>query len=196
MATTTTTATIKQGDRVIISAREQTAADVKSGLYYPHFANLAGRVLKLYGEEASVLVDRDTMPAEVRARHEEGETAERQKYLDRLSETARSGLSDKEKNFTLNYAVLVAVRDLRPDDGKTPKAAPAAPTAAQRAKAVAQAVKAVDPVTGESTVGEADLFADAPSASGTDSNVQRLTEADLAAAEEAELRRRQAAKKK
>lgn len=192
-----TTATIKQGDRVIIAAREQTAADAKSGLYYPHFANLAGRVLKLYGEEASVLVDRDTMPAEVRARHEEGETAERQKYLDRLSETARSGLSDKEKNFTLNYAVLVAVKDLRPDDGKAPKPAPAAPTAAQRAeaKAVAQAVKAVDPVTGESTVGEADLLADTPGASGTDSNVQRLTEADLAAREEEFLNSRAGKKK-
>jgi len=178
-----TTATLKQGDRVIITARDQTAADAKSQLYFPHFANLAGRILKVYGEEASVLVDRETLPAEVRVRHEEGEAAERQKYLDRLSETARSGLSDKEKNFKLNYAVLVSLKDLRPDDGKaTP--APASPTSAQRAdaKAVAQSMKAVDPVTGASTVGEANLSAD--------TNVPRKTEADLTAAEEEFLRQR------
>src|SRR5436305_1814868 len=98
-----------EGDRVKIIARDQTPADIKSGLYYSHFANLRGTILKVYGEEASVLVDRDTLPNEVRRRHEETETSERKRYLDRLSEDAKSKLGQKEKEFNLSYAVLVSV---------------------------------------------------------------------------------------
>jgi len=187
-------ATLKQGDRVIITAREQTAADAKSGLYYPHFADMRGRILKVYGEEASVLVDNESLPTEVRVRHEEGEAAERQKYLDRLSETAKSSLGDKEKNFKLRYAVLVGVKDLSPDDGKSPKKAVTEPTTEQRAEAkvVAQAMKAVDPVTGESVVAEADDTASAGTQFGTDSAAKRLSETDLDKAEEEFLRQRQA----
>lgn len=186
-------ATLKQGDKVIIAAREQTVADAKSGLYYPHFADLRGRILKVYGEEASVLVDTDSLPTEVRVRHEEGEAAERRKYLDRLSETAKNSLSDKEKNFALNYAVLVGVKDLRADDGKTPKKPVAEATPEQRAEAktVAQAMKAVDPVTGDSVVGEADETHADSTLFGTDSAAKRVTETDLDKAEEAFLRQRQ-----
>lgn len=105
--------TFQIGDSVAIIARDTTAADTKSGLYYPHFQNLRGSVLKVYGEEASIVVDRDSLPEAIRTRHEENETAERKKYADRLSESARSGLSDKEKNFPLQYTVLVSVKDLQ-----------------------------------------------------------------------------------
>lgn len=107
------TTRFKEGDRVSVIARNQTAADVKSGLYYPHFADLTGTILKVYGEEASVLVDRETLPEGIRKRHEQGEKAERAKYLDRLSDDARSRLSDKEKMFSLQYAVLVSLADLK-----------------------------------------------------------------------------------
>jgi ribosomal protein L21E len=113
-------AKFNEGDRVKIIARDQTNADIKSGLYYPHFANLRGAILKVYGEEASVLVDRETLPDEVRKRHEATETAERKRYLDRLSEDARGKLGQKEKEFNLAYAVLVSVNDLEKD--KTPPA--------------------------------------------------------------------------
>lgn len=107
--------TYQAGDSVSIIARDATAPDTKSGLYYPHFANLRGSILKVYGEEASVLVDRDSLPDEIRTRHIENETAERKKYADRLSETARGGLSDKEKNFPLQYTILVALKDVQLD---------------------------------------------------------------------------------
>jgi hypothetical protein len=111
--------TIHEGDRVSIVARPHTASDIKSQLYYPHYANLHGTVLKVYGEEVSVLIDRDSLPVAVLARHEETETTERRRYLDRLSEEARGRASDREKNFRLHYAVLVSVNDLRPDTGAT-----------------------------------------------------------------------------
>jgi len=105
-------ATFKQGDAVAIVARDQTSADIKSGLYYPHYAGMRGTILKVYGEEASVLVDRETLPEGILKRHEFNEKAERGRYLDRLSEAARNTLGEKERNFTLNYAVLVALKDL------------------------------------------------------------------------------------
>lgn len=107
------TTRFKEGDRVTVAARNQTSADVKSGLYYPHFANLTGTILKVYGEEASVLVDRDTLPDGIRKRHEQNEKVERTKYLDRLSDEVRGRLSEKEKQFSLQYAVLVSLADLK-----------------------------------------------------------------------------------
>jgi hypothetical protein len=106
---------VNEGDRIIIANRPQTASDIKSALYFPHYADLHGVVLKLFGEEASVLVDRSSLPDAVRARHEETERSERKRYLDRLSEEVRGRASDRERNFQLNYAVLVSVSDLLPE---------------------------------------------------------------------------------
>jgi hypothetical protein len=114
------TAVFNIGDRVRIVARAQTAADQKSGLYYPHFADLRGTILKTYGEEASVLVDRDALPDGIKQRHDDNEKSEHQRYLDRLSEEARNRLSPKEKEFNLQYAVLVSAADLKADDGTPP----------------------------------------------------------------------------
>ncbi len=106
---------ISEGDHVVIISRPQTPADIKSSLYFPHYANLRGVVLKLFGEEASVLVDRESLPNAVRTRHEETEKQERRRYLDRLSEEVRGRASERERNFELNYAVLVGVSDLKSD---------------------------------------------------------------------------------
>ena len=100
------------GDAVTVNGREQTPADVKSGLYYPHYAGMTGTILKVYGEEASVLVDRTSLPNPIRVRHEENEKAQRQRWLDSLSDEARNKLSASEKTFSLNYAILVSVADL------------------------------------------------------------------------------------
>ncbi|GAB4467428.1 MAG: hypothetical protein OHK0029_39380 [Armatimonadaceae bacterium] len=126
-------AKLKEGDTVRIVAREQTNADQKSGLYYPHFANLTGTILKIYGEEASVLVDREALPEDVRTRHEANQETERQRYLDRLSEDARKQMESKE--FTLRYAVLVALSDLEPnkDGAKSRRATNADLDAAEEA---------------------------------------------------------------
>lgn len=129
------TATFKAGDRVVVAAREQSASDIKSGLYYPHYANLRGAILKLYGEEASILVDRATMPEAVRKRHEENEKAMRQRWLDGLSEEARNRMAAKEKAFHLNYAVLVSLSDIAPYK-EDPAEALAATAASEEAKRV------------------------------------------------------------
>lgn len=126
-------AKFNEGDRVKVIARDQTNADIKSGLYYPHFANLRGAILKVYGEEASVLVDRETLPDEVRKRHETTETSERKRYLDRLSEDAKGKLGQKEKEFNLAYAVLVSINDLEKDKS-APKSASALTEAEAEAK--------------------------------------------------------------
>ncbi|MBC8142379.1 MAG: hypothetical protein H7Y38_13165 [Armatimonadetes bacterium] len=107
--------TFQAGDSVAVIARDATNADTKSGLYYPHFADMRGTVLKIYGEEASILIDRDSLHTEIRVRHEENEVAERKKYAERISEAARNSLSDKEKNFPLQYTILIALKDVVPD---------------------------------------------------------------------------------
>ena len=111
-------AKINSGDTVIIAAREQTTADIKSGLYYPHYAGMSGTILKVYNDEASVLVDRETLPVELRKRHEENEKSMKTKWLDGLSEEARNRLTGAEKKFALNYAILVAVADIAPCEAK------------------------------------------------------------------------------
>jgi len=107
-------ANLQAGDPIRIAAREQEPADIKSQLYYPHYANLRGTVLKLYGEEASVLVDLDSLPTDVRKRHAENENAMRTRWLDGLSEEGRNRLSARDKQFALKYAVLVSLKDLHP----------------------------------------------------------------------------------
>ena len=105
-------AKLNRGDAVVVAAREQVPADIKSGLFYSHYAGLTGTILKVYGEEASVLVDKEVLPVEILKRHTENEKAMRQRWLDGLSEEARSRLSATEKAFGLNYAILVSQNDL------------------------------------------------------------------------------------
>jgi hypothetical protein len=102
----------KEGDTVSVVARDANASDIKSGLYYGHYANLSGTILKVYGEEASVLIDPETLPTDIRKRHEANQAAMRQKWLDGLSEEGRGKLTASEKAFRLNYAVLVSTSDL------------------------------------------------------------------------------------
>lgn len=137
-------AKVKEGDAVIIASREQTAGDLKSGLYYPHYAGLYGTVLKVYGEEAAVNVDRDALPKEIRVRHEEGEKAMKQKWMDGLSEEARGRAGERDKNFALTYAVLVAVTDIAPDKGAARRAALASSSAAKPATESAKRLSARD----------------------------------------------------
>ena len=103
---------ITVGTRVVVVEREQLAADVKSGLFYPHYAGLTGEVLKVYGQECAVLVDRTALPPAIIERHQQNEKQQRQRWLDGLSEDARSKLSAKEKELELNYAILVSLSDL------------------------------------------------------------------------------------
>ena len=50
-------AQIKEGDRVRIVDRPQTADDIKSSLYYNHFRGLTGIVQKMYASEVAIEID-------------------------------------------------------------------------------------------------------------------------------------------
>ena len=49
---------LAEGAPVRLSDRETTAADVKSGLFYPHYRGLTGTIVKLYADgTATVTID-------------------------------------------------------------------------------------------------------------------------------------------
>lgn len=125
---TTTPKQLTEGAPVRLTDREPSAADTKSGLFYPHYRALTGTVAKLYADgTATVSVDPESLPAEIRARHQAGTDAMRQKWLDGLSDEARNKLSAAEKKFSLRYNLLVGVADLLPTDARVPTDAPAPP---------------------------------------------------------------------
>lgn len=106
---------ITEGDRVRVSDREAVAADVKSALFYPHYRGLIGTLAKAYSDgTASITVELESLPPDARARHEVGSAAERQKWLDGLSDERRNKLSAAEKKLALRYTVLVSMEDLSP----------------------------------------------------------------------------------
>lgn len=117
------TPTLTEGQAVRLADRETTAADTKSGLFYPYYRGLTGTIAKLYSDStAAVAVDPDSLPEDIRRRHQAGTDAMRQKWLDGLSEEGRNKLSAAEKKFSLRYSLLVGVSDLSPGDAaETPR---------------------------------------------------------------------------
>ena len=115
-------ATWKEGDRVQIADREATAEDIKTGLFYNHFRGLTGIIQKLYGEEAAIEIESQSMLDTVVTRHEDVQEQMRTKWLDSISEDAKSRLTNEEKDFRLRYTVLVAVKDLKAATSALPAA--------------------------------------------------------------------------
>lgn len=116
---------LAEGDHVRISDREAVAADVKSQLFFPHYRGLSGTLTKLFADNTAVVtVDPESLPADVRARHESDTARTRQKWLDGLSDEARNRLSAGEKKFSLRYTVLAAVDDLTAEQAKPAPQAP------------------------------------------------------------------------
>ncbi len=114
---------LTEGAPVRLADRETSAADTKSGLFYPYYRNLTGTIAKLYSDNtAAVAVDPDSLPDDIRQRHQAGTDAMRQKWLDGLSDEGRNKLSAAEKKFSLRYSLLVSVNDLTND--LTPAGAP------------------------------------------------------------------------
>ena len=108
---------IAAGDTVQVADREAAGPDAKSGLFYPHYRGLTGTVAKVYPDgTTAVTVDPSSLPETMRARHKAGSEAQRQKWLDGLSDEARNRLSAAEKQFSLRYTILVATTDLAPSD--------------------------------------------------------------------------------
>ena len=113
-----TSAKLTEGSPVRLADREPNAADSKSGLYFtPIIVTLTGVIAKLYADEtATVMIDPESLPSEIRARHQAGTDAMRQKWLDGLSDEARNKLSAAEKKFALRYNLLVGLADLSPGE--------------------------------------------------------------------------------
>ncbi|MCW3097172.1 MAG: hypothetical protein JWL77_2790 [Chthonomonadaceae bacterium] len=104
----------KEGDRAQIVDRAATAADIKSQLFYNHYRNLTGTVLKLYGTgetaQAAIDIDLEMLPEEIATRHRE--------TRDRMGENLpgaarRTAGAPREEPFRLRYVVLVSLPDIK-----------------------------------------------------------------------------------
>ena len=112
---------LTEGAPVRLADRETTAADTRSGLFYPYYRGLTGTVVKIYADStASVAIDAESLPEEIRKRHQTGTDAMRQKWLDGLSDEGRNKLSAAEKKFSLRYSLLIGVGDLTVGDAPEP----------------------------------------------------------------------------
>lgn len=106
-------ANFKAGDPVQISRRDATVQDTKSGLFYAHYRGLAGTILKVYGkEEASVVIELDSLPDAIREGHLQTQEQMRERWLAGLADETRRRLKPEERQFTLRYILLVRISDL------------------------------------------------------------------------------------
>ena len=119
---------VKIGDMVQVLDREPTQADVKSGLFYNHFRNLTGTVERIY-EDSTVCVNVDiaSLSREIQDGHSEIASEMRDKWINSLSQEARSRLTEKDKQFRLSYKIIIADSDVLPVKGGTSKKSPTIP---------------------------------------------------------------------
>lgn len=130
-------ANLKEGDRVQIVSREQTNGDIKERSYYPYMGGLIGTIYRLYNDgRAAVQVDLDSLPQTVLTRHTEAQERMKNRWIESLSEEARSRLTPEEREFHLNYVLLVRVDDLQPE-GKRARATTTAKTTEPAGKTTA-----------------------------------------------------------
>ena len=101
-------------DRVQIIDREATPEDNKKRIFYGHMRGLTGIIRRVYAEEEEIWVevDLDSLPEDVRQRHQETENQMRTKWLDGLSDEARRRLGSAEKQFNLRYSILTSPNHL------------------------------------------------------------------------------------
>jgi hypothetical protein len=94
--------------------REATPDETKKRIFYNHMRGLTGIIRRVYEEEEEVWVDvsRDSLPDEVRERHEEVEKNIRDKWLDGLSNEAQRKLTEEESKLSLRYSILTSPNHL------------------------------------------------------------------------------------
>ena len=170
-------ADFKSGEAVMITTREVTGDDTKSGLYYLYFGGLIGKVDRVY-DDGSVWVEIDinSLSDEARNRHLAMQDAERKRWLDGLSGEARGRLTEEQRQLKISYKILVANKDIEPNKGGKPKgsSSPKSESAASEGGREGPA-RAPDPGR-------------APKAPPEPPTPKRLSEADLEAKEEEFLR--------
>lgn len=204
-------ANLKEGDRVQIVSREQTNDDIKERSYYPYMGGLRGTIYRLYSDgRAAVQVDIDSLPQTVLTRHTEAQERMKNRWIESLSEEARSRLTPEEREFHLNYVLLVRIDDLQPE-GKRARTTttarttePASKTTATRApsKPVVDTAAAQPkarttsppPASGQAGARQKAQAAAAPPAAETEAP-KRKTLRDLEKAEEEFLKSRQQRKR-
>lgn len=103
---------LKEGESVRVNSRTVTPQDLKTGLYFNHYANLTGTVFKIYGSgdaaQAAIDVDIESLPIEVAQRHQET----RDSMLRTITGERGRNTADAETDFRLRYVILVAANDL------------------------------------------------------------------------------------
>lgn len=133
-------ANFKEGDRVQIVSREQTNGDIKERAYYPYMGGLKGTIYRLYSDgRAAVQIDLDSLPEVVLSRHSEAQERMKNRWIESLSEEARSRLTPEEREFHLNYVLLVRVEDLQPEGKRTRATASAKPAPSESKTAAPRA---------------------------------------------------------
>ncbi len=191
-------AAIKVGDRVKIVAREVKSEDSKSGLYYSYFGGLTGSVDRIYDDgSVCVDVDLDSLSDEIRSRHLAMQETEQQRWLASLSDEVRSRLTAEQRQLKMSYRILVSKNDLEPLKSDKPRSS----TKDKNVENTENTESSSDSTRGSKSSSPSAE----PSQSSTDRHVaqvikpksskkeelpKRLSEADLAAAEEAFLRSR------
>jgi hypothetical protein len=121
-----TAISLNSGDHVRIVDAQPGTPDAKALVYYDYYRNLTGTVVKAYDDgTVAISVDRDSLPAEIRTRHEDSERMQRDRWLNNLSDEDRNRLTEKEKSFSLRYTVLVATKHVVPEKPGAHAAAPA-----------------------------------------------------------------------
>lgn len=188
-------ANFKEGDRVQIVTREQTNGDVKGRSYYPFMGGLRGTIYRLYSDgRAAVQIDPDSLPETVLTRHVEAQERMKNRWIEGLSEEARSRLTPEEREFHLNYVLLVSLEDLQPE-GRRGRSASTAKAQKAKGETTPSAETAPAPTEGKtkSRVSSASQARAVSSATATEPEApKRKTLKDLEKAEEEFLKTRAA----
>jgi hypothetical protein len=94
--------------------RPVTEEDRRKHRYYEHMAGLTGSVQNLFGEtnELAVCVDPASMTAVTAEVHTTANQRMRDRFLRDTSEEQKKQLSKEDLEFTANYVVVVAEKDV------------------------------------------------------------------------------------
>jgi hypothetical protein len=172
-------AATKAGDRVIVTQREVTPEDVKSGLYYAYFGGLTGTVDRIYDDEsACVDIDLESLTQAAQDRHHAMQEAEKKRWMDSLSQDVRSRLTPEQQQLKMSYKILLSKKDLEPFAGGKPPKKDTAEAKSKPAGSASPAKDAEQPKKEPPPEQEASAASEAP---------KRVSQAELDATEEAFL---------
>ncbi|MBR4748215.1 MAG: hypothetical protein IK083_01405 [Abditibacteriota bacterium] len=104
---------VRSGDRVSIVKRPVTDEDIDNQLYFEYFGGLRGTVMKINRDgSVCVNVDLDSLRPDFQKRHQELEKLERERWLNSLSEEAKRNMTGEQKQYKIDYTILVDPKDL------------------------------------------------------------------------------------